>query len=292
MPSSGKRDGLEGVPAEVAAAVLAAALLHASWHALVKSSGDRIVALAGMNVVSGAVALALLPFVRPPTMGAAAVIAFSVLLHMGYKLALAQLYVKADLSHGYPLARGITPLVAAALGFAALGEAPSGWALAGIGAISAGILGLALERGARPLPGTALAAAAIAGTAVAGYSVVDAYGVRLNGDWLGFTAWLVAADSALFVGYALATRRAAATGLWRREWGRTLLSGALGVISFGVFMWALGRAQVGPVTALRETSIVFAALLGTWVLKEPANRLRYLSAALVTGGVAAIALSR
>lgn len=278
--------------AGVAAAVLAASLLHASWHALVKSSGDRVVALAGMNVVSGAVALALLPFVRVPTAVAGAVIAFSILLHMGYKLALARLYLKADLSQGYPLARGITPVIATALGFALLGERPGAWTLLGVLSISAGILGLLLERGARGLSLATLIAAGAAGAAVAAYSAVDAYGVRLNADWLGFTAWLVACDSLAFVGYALATRRGEAPALWRRDWHRTLASGALGVASFGVFMWALGRAQVGAVTALRETSIVFSALIGVWLLKEPANPVRYVSAAMVAAGVAAISLGR
>jgi drug/metabolite transporter (DMT)-like permease len=276
------------VDAGVAAAVLAASLLHASWHALVKSSGDRVVALAGMNVVSGAVAFALLPFVRMPTAAAGAVIACSILLHMGYKLALARLYLKADLSQGYPLARGITPVIATALGFALLGERPGGWTLLGVLSICAGIFGLVFERDARRLSLATLIAAGAAGTAVAAYSAVDAYGVRLNADWLGFTAWLVACDSAAFVSYAMATRRGAAIAAWRRDLLRTLASGALGLASFGVFMWALGRAEVGAVTALRETSIVFATLLGALFLKEPMNGVRYLSAALVMAGVAAI----
>ena len=272
----------------VAAAVLAAALLHASWHALVKSSGDRVVALAGMNLVSGAIALAFLPFVAVPTAGAALVIGVSIVLHGGYKLALAELYSRADLSQGYPLARGLTPIAAAALGLIFLGEVPSAWRLAGILAISAGIAGLLFERGARPQSAHSFAAAAVVGVTVAAYSVLDAYGVRINGDWLSFTAWLVACDSVAFVSYALFTRPAAAASAWRAEPARTLISGLLGTASFGVFMWALGRAQVGPVTALRETSIVFAALIGAYFLNEKAGVARYASAALVLAGTVAI----
>jgi uncharacterized membrane protein len=276
----------------VAVAVLAAALLHATWHALVKSSGDRIVALAGMNVVSGAVAFALLPFVSAPTAAAGAVIAFSVLLHMGYKVALARLYVRADLSQGYPLARGTTPLIAVGLGAAFLGERPSVATMAGIVAVSAGIAALVLEGGVRRTSFATLCAALAVGAAVAAYSVLDAYGVRLNGDWLGFTAWLVACDSAAFVSYAIATRRGAASATWRRDWQRTLASGALGVVSFGVFMWALGRAEVGAVTALRETSIVFSSILGTWFLKERKSPVRFAAAGMVMAGIAALALAR
>lgn len=273
----------------VAAAVLAAALLHASWQALVKSSGDGVVALAGMNLVSGTVALALLPFVRLPTPAAALVIAFSLLLHSGYKIALAQLYARADLSVGYPVARGLTPIFAVALALLFLGEVPRGATLAGVIAISLGIAGLVLERSAHAVSAASLAAAVIVGLSVAAYSALDAYGVRLNGDWLGFTAWLVVADSMLFLAYALATRRGKALSQWRRAWVRTLISGTLGLASYGVFMWALARAQVGAVAALRETSIVFAALVGTLVLKERMTRARALSILLVAAGAAAIA---
>jgi drug/metabolite transporter (DMT)-like permease len=145
-----------------------------------------------------------------------------------------------------------------------------------------------LERGVHAMSAASLAAASVAGLSVAAYSVLDAYGVRINGDWLGFTVWLVAADSALFVGYALGTRRARALRQWRDAWRLTLVSGLLGVASYGVFMWALGRA----LAALRETSIVFAAIVGTLVLKERMGRVRALSVLLVAAGVAAIALIR
>jgi drug/metabolite transporter (DMT)-like permease len=273
----------------VAAAVLAAALLHASWQALVKSSGDGVVALAGMNLVSGAVALALLPFVRMPTATAAVVIALSLALHSGYKIALAQLYARADLSVGYPVARGLTPVFATGLALVFLAEAPRGATLVGVLAISAGIAGLVFERGLRTVSAASLLAAVVVGLSVAAYSALDAYGVRINGDWLGFTVWLVVADSTVFLTYAIATRRGKAFRQWRESWGRTLISGALGLASYCVFMWALSRAQVGAVAALRETSIVFAALVGTLVLKERMTRVRALSILMVAAGAAAIA---
>lgn len=276
----------------VAAAVLAAALLHAAWHALVKSSGDRVVALAGMNLVSGSVALTLVPFVVLPPGPALAVIAVSVLVHGAYKLALATLYTGAELSRAYSMARGITPIVAMILAFALLGDRPGAVALAGILVVSAGVLGLLFEGSAVRLSPAKLAAALGAGTTVAVYSVIDAYGVRLTGDWLSFTVWLVACDSGAFVVYAIATRRREAIRVWRSAWGRTLMSGILGTVSFAVFMWALGRAQVGAVAALRETSIIFAALIGALVLKEPMTPARAAGAALVCAGVAAISFWR
>ncbi len=276
----------------VIAAMLAASLLHASWHALVKSSDDRVIALAGMNVVSGCTALALLPFAGALPAAAYAVIAGSVVLHAGYKLALAKLYVLADLGQAYPLARGLTPIIAALLAFAFMGEIPGTPALAGLALVSAGILALGFEKRVARIRPAAAASALVAGSAVAAYSVVDAYGVRVSGDWFAFTVWLVAIDSSSFVAYALCTRRATALQAWKAGWRRVLASGTLGVASFGVFMWALGVAPVGPVTALRETSVLFAAIIGAVALREAPGLLRYASAAVVTAGIGLIALAR
>jgi drug/metabolite transporter (DMT)-like permease len=276
----------------VAAAVLAAALLHAAWHALVKASGDQVIALAGMNLVSGTAALALLPFVSVPSTAAGVVIGVSVLLHMAYKLALARLYGRADLSVAYPVARGLTPAMAAIFALVFIGERPSLLAVGGILAISMGIASVMAGDAASRMSWPAFRSALVAGSTVAAYSVLDAYGVRVNGDWLGFTVWLVLADSAAFVAFALATRCRPALSAWRRGWLRTLVSGLLGTLSFGVFLWALGRAQVGPVAALRETSIVFASLIGMVILRERVTPNRAVSTALAMAGAAALALAR
>ena len=276
----------------VAAAVLAASLLHASWHALVKSTADRVVALAGMNVVSTAAALALLPLTSPLPGIAFAIIAGSILLHGAYKLALAGVYVAADLGQAYPLARGMTPIMAATLAIAALGEYPRPLEWTGIGLVCAGLLLLSLEGGRGRLPLRTIGLAACAGLAVAAYSVVDAYGIRMTGDWFSFTVWLVALDGSAFVCYVLATRGRTAIRAWKEAPGRTLASGALGVVSFGVFMWALGRAPVGAVAALRETSVLFAAVIGAVALGERATLNRCIAAVAVMSGVGIIALAR
>jgi drug/metabolite transporter (DMT)-like permease len=276
----------------VACAVLAAALLHASWHALVKTSGDRIVALAGMNIVSGGVALSMMPFVNMPTPAALGVVAGSVLLHFTYKISLATLYSRADLSMAYPLARGITPVLALVLAFGFLNELPSAATVAGVLAISLGIFGIVAEGRTPAVPARTLLAAGVAGAMVAAYSLVDAHGARINQDWLGYAVWLVAWDAITFVAYAFAARGKAAFMIWRSAWRRTLISGSLGVASFIVTMWALSRAPVAAVSALRETSIVFAAFIGAIFLKERMTRARYFGALVVMGGTMAIAFSR
>lgn len=275
----------------VIGAVLAASLLHASWHALVKSTADRLTALAGMNLFSAAIALACTPFVHLPPRMIFLIIGASVVLHGGYKVGLAALYGRADLGQAYPLARGLTPIMATILGLAGLGEWPKPSILAGICLVSAGLFALTRETVAERITGRTLLVAALTGLCVAAYSVLDAYAIRLNGDWLGFTVWLVLCDSGLFVVYTLATRGPSPVlASWRTGWAGVVVSGTFGVISFSVFLWALGRAPVGPVTALRETSVLFAAILGAAVLKETATWLRYAAAVSVMAGVVTIAV--
>ena len=276
----------------VATAVLAASLLHASWHALVKSTGDRVIALAGMNVVSSAIALALLPFARPLPILVYGLIFASSLVHLGYKVALARLYDRADLGRAYPLARGFAPLMAAVLACVALGEFPTLAAAAGIALICGGLMLLAFESDGHGASPAILLAAGSAGIAVAVYSVIDAYGIRLAGDWFSFTVCLIVVDGGMFISYAIATRGASAPRFWRKNVGRTLASGLLGTLSFAVFMWALSRASVGMVAALRETSVLFAAIIGAVVLGERATTKRYAAALLVIAGVVIIAFAR
>lgn len=283
---------MRGMDSAVVFALLGASLIHATWHALVKTTRDRVVALAGMNIVSSVTALALLPFAQPLPWTAFAVIAVSVLLHVAYKLLIARLYATADLGQAYPLARGFTPPLAAALAYLALGELPDANGQAAILVVCGGILLLAIEKGGYRLSGRSLVFGLFAGLSVASYSVVDAYGIRLSGDWFSFTVWLVLLDGGAFVAYALASRKNAALRAWRLDWKRTGLSGLLGVISFGIFMWALARAPVGPVTAIRETSVIFTALIGALVLGERASWTRYVAAFAVMGGIAVIALGR
>lgn len=266
----------------VVAALLAAALLHASWHAMIKASGDKEIGLAGMNVVSATVAIAFLPFVSPPPPSVWGLLALSVLFHNAYKLALARLYRLGDLSLGHPVARGLTPIFAALLGLALLGEVPALPQWTGIALVSAGLVVLASGSGRPSL--AAVGAAALVSLLAATYAVIDAKGVRLS-DWMGYTAWLMVFDGAVFIALTAGMRGGR---LWQAlsaaPW-QTLISGILGVASFGVFLWALGRGAVGGVVAVRETSALFAVLIGVVVLKERLTGRRVLALTLVFGGV-------
>lgn len=272
--------------------ILCASLLHASWHSLVKSSADQIVLLAGMGLVATLIAALATPWLALPSPRAWLVIAGSVTLHVGYKVALARSYALGELGQAFPLARGLVPLFSTVIAFLFLGQLPSFGQNLGIGLVSAGLLWLATHSVHGGIDHRIWLNTIAAGLAVAGYSVVDAYGARIDGDWASFTAWLVICDSLTFAGliYAIEGNR-----LWaamRRNRTRIAVSGILGMTSFGVLIWALSRSPVGPVAALRESSVLFATLIGVIVLGENRSPHRIAAAAIITIGLAVIALSR
>ncbi len=273
----------------ICAMLLGAALLHASWHAMVKSSGDRLISLAGMNVVSGCLSLAALPWVDTPQKAVWPVLAFSVVLHNAYKIGLAQVYRHGDLVQAYPIARGLTPLFATLIAFLALGELPDARQAAGVLLVSGGILAMSLDGQGRKPTVALMVAAAATGLMVAAYTVVDAYGSRLSGDWLSFVVWLMILDGVAFVGITNVARGRALWTTIAREWRRTLISGLLGTAAFSVLLWALSHGPIAGVSALRETSVLFACLIGVFVLKERWSGARAVGVTLIAAGIVAFA---
>ncbi len=271
-------------------ALLGAALLHASWHALIKNSGDQLIGLAGMNMFSTCVALIVLPFVSVPEGRVWMILALSVLLHNGYKLGLARLYRHGELSQAYPLARGFCPILVTAIAFFVLGESPTGYQLCGIFLISGGILAMRLdEKDFRP--GMALLFTAfLTGFMVAAYTVLDAYGARVSGDWLSFLVWLMFLDGLAFVALISLLRGNALWTTVYREWRLALISGFLGVTAFSVFLWALSRGLTGGVSALRETSVLFASLIGILIYKERYSLRKMAGILCITAGIITFAI--
>jgi drug/metabolite transporter (DMT)-like permease len=254
--------------------MLLAGLLHASWHSLVKYSGDQNLILAGMGLVAAAVAACALPFLPIPSIQVCSVIVGSAFLHVGYKLALARSYALGDLGQAYPLARGFVPLFYTTIAFILLAQSPSLTQFLGIAFVSLGLMWLA------------------AGFTVAGYSVVDAYGTRINGNWASFTAWLIVVDSFTF---SLLVYLMKGQQLWHDLWRhriRALVSGVLGVISFSVFLWALSHSPVGAVSALRESSVLFATIIGMFFHGESTSLHKMAAAGLIVAGLITIATAR
>jgi drug/metabolite transporter (DMT)-like permease len=269
--------------------MLLAGLLHASWHSIVKSGDSQITTLAGMGIVAATTAAVAIPFVPFPSISVWVIIALSVVLHVGYKICLSRAYEVGDLGQAFPLARGMVPLFATSLALLTLGQAPNVLQWCGVGLVSAGIIALVLDRIEGRTHWGLLAAAAGAGMTVAGYSVLDAYGTRLMGDWLAFAVWLVILDSVVFLALAAALRgNRLWTGLAATK-ARILVSGLLGLASFSVFLWALSRNPVGAVSALRETSVLFAGMIGVFLHQEKLNACRGAGAILVVVGIVIIA---
>ncbi|MDB5602239.1 MAG: hypothetical protein JWN71_4283 [Xanthobacteraceae bacterium] len=269
--------------------MLLAAVLHASWHALVKASQNGIATMAGMNLVSAGAALLVVPFVAFPAAEIWPILVLSALLQSTYKVSLSYAYRHGDLSQSYPAARGLTPVFATLIAFAAMGEIPTGQQLIGIILLTMGVLMFATEKLEFRMSGRTLIFVAIAALMVSGYSVSNSLGTRLSKDWLSYTAWLLLFDGGVFVAAVSAVQgRALWLTLWT-HWQLTCISGLLGIGSFAVFLWALSASPVGGVVALRESSILFACLIGIFALREPWSLPRILGCVLVTAGVATIA---
>jgi drug/metabolite transporter (DMT)-like permease len=269
--------------------VLMAALLHATWNALVKASGDRGMTLA--MIALGHVAFgAVLAFFAPlPGWQAVPWIAASTVIHWGYYWAIYHGYRLGDLSLVYPISRGMAPMLVALGAFLVLGETvdTSGWV--GIGAISGGVLLLAagsIRRGVDPravMLGTAL------GFIIASYSVVDGTGARLAESSLAYVAWLFLCEG--FVGAWLLWRRRRDMGrVGPRSWAIGLAGGVASALAYGLAIHAKTIAPVALVSAVRETSVVIAALIGTMLFGERPLLPRLLASCIVLAGILVIGL--
>ena len=273
------------VEPQVMALVLCAALMHASWNAIVKSDKDRLVSF-GMIMLAGSVAgLLVAPFVPLPKAEAWPYLIASILIHNFYYYFLLSAYSHGDLSHVYPIARGLGPLLVA-LSSGLFGEALHPHEGVGVLLISLGIVGLAMGQGFG-LPSSARATifAVLTGITIAGYTVADGLGARYSGDALGYIAWLNIAEGPWVMLVALYRRRGAAIVHLRSFWWRGTLGGVIATAGYGIAIWALSLGAMAHVAALRETSVLFAALMGTFLLKERFGLWRVGAAALIVSGL-------
>ncbi len=272
-------------------AVLAAGLLHAGWNALLKGAtgGDAMLDMATIVAGSAVCGLAVIPFVGIPDVAAWKFAAASAVIHWGYYVTLAQAYRTGDLSFAYPLMRGTAPLIVALLGIVFLREWPSPQIALGIALICAGIVSIAFARRGRHPPaaaGWAFANAAI----IATYTLVDGAGARASGNAPAYVSWLIFLEAIPFLGWVCLRQGNVAVAYVVRGWRRGLIGGAASLAAYGIVLWAMTLAPVAAVAALRETSVLFAALIGAIWLKEGLGMRRLAGAAGVVLGVAALKL--
>lgn len=275
-------------------AVLVAAALHATWSALVKSGGDpllNIVLVAGGSML---IALPLVFLVPLPTAEGWAFLAASVLVHALYYAATAWTYRIGDLSHVYTIMRGTPPFAVALAAPWLTGETLSPGAWLGIGLICCGILALGGVgpgglTAARPAAtGRALATAAT----IACYTLIDGLGVRNSGSAPSYIVWMFLLNAApiAVAAFALRGRRTVLAHL-SRHWRRGLVGGACSMAAYAIVLWAMTLAPIAPVAALRETSVIFAALIGVLLLGEPLGRRRVAAACVVAAGAIVLKLA-
>lgn len=274
----------------VVSIILAAALLHAVWNAIVKTAADRTTTLGLValgHVIPGVVMVAVLPLPEPESL---IYVALSTVIHFGYFYMLGQAYKHGDLSVVYPIARGIVPALVALWAMIFAGEFLPLQAWIGIAVIACGIQlssWTALRSG---VGRTALGYALGTGFCISLYSLVDGLGVRLSGNTLSYWAW--GAFGHLFIAGFIGWRKAPSLAkLPLRTWIIGITGGFVSMTAYGLVLFAKNFAPLGAVSALRETSVIFAALIGFVLLKE-GNWLRRLGAAvLMAFGVALIGLS-
>lgn len=267
-------------------AVLAAAACHAGWNALLKLNVAPVVATVLVAVAAGLLVLPLLPITPLPAAAAWPYIVASAIIHVAYFVALAEAYRWGDLSQVYPIARGTAPLLTAALASLWLNEAlgSNGWA--GVIVLAAGIL-LLTVKGARklaPFDHRAVAFALATSLTITAYTLVDGIGARLAGSALAYTVWLFIGDGITMAIYGALRVGPSLLKDFRAHWRIATAGAALSTAAYAIAIWAMTVAPIALVAALRETSVLFAALFGTVLLREPVLPVRLVAALLVMAG--------
>lgn len=277
----------------VALAVLIGALLHASWNALVKSSADKEMDTALIHLIGSVLTIPMVLWVGWPPQSAWPYLGASITIHIGYYVALTGAYRHGELGLTYPLMRGVAPLLVALSASVTLGEQLSPMAWLGVLGISLGVLVLGLSRHAFDAP-KAVAYALANAVIIAIYTVVDGQGVRAAGTTFNSTLQYVAAlfmlDGWPFALMIWARRGAALPRYARQRWPLASVGALASLGSYGIALWAMTRAPVAMVAALREVSVLFAVVIGALVLGEALTRRRIVGALVIIGGVMALRL--
>jgi phosphonate utilization associated putative membrane protein len=293
---------LGDITGPVLLAVLLGALLHASWNALIKSSQDKTLDTALIHSLGTVLALPMLALFGLPPVQAWPYILASTTIHIGYYVSLAGAYRHGDLGLTYPLMRGSAPLLVALASHALIGETLSPAAWAGVATVSAGVLLLGLSRHRLQAGGPvdeaqrrkALRFALGNAGFIAAYTIVDGLGVRASGDAMSYVAALFLFDGLPYLMLVLWQRRtdlATVRTYMLRRWPIAAVGTLASIGSYGIALWAMTRAPVATVAALRETSVLFAALLGAWLLREPFGWQRGIGTLVIVAGVMSLRFS-
>jgi drug/metabolite transporter (DMT)-like permease len=277
----------------VFAAVLFGAACHAGWNALIKFRIDPLASTALVAIAAGVVAFALLPLTGLPAKASWPWLVLSIVTHLFYFIGLIESYRAGDLGQVYPIARGSAPLMTAIASALLIGErlAPAAWI--GVVALAAGVL-LLSARGGRDLSRIdrrSVGFALFTATTICVYSLVDGLGGRASENPHAYTLALFAGDGVVMALYAWLRGGGRVFAEMPPYWKLGVLGGALQMVSYGIAIWAMTVAPIALVAALRETSVLFGALLAVVLLKEPWRPARIGAALMIVAGMVLIRLA-
>jgi len=273
--------------------VVFAAVLHALWNALVKGGADKELNLAAVIIGHTPFGLAVAFYAPFPEAASWPYLAAGLCLHLGYQLFLLTSYKLGDLTQVYPIARGSAPLLVAGASVIFLGVHLAATELLAIAIIAAGILSLSLVRQNDGLGNRKAALAAfITGCFIASYSLIDGLGARQSGTALGFYAWLSLGNALIFAIFFSLRRPGLLSRLLTEGRKTFVIGGAASYLAYSLVIWAFTKAPIALVTALRETSIIFALLIGVFFLKEKLNLAKVAATMLTLFGAALLRLSK
>ena len=267
-------------------AVLGAAILHAGWNVLLRGGADRLWSMLVMSVAVALAGLAAVPFVGVPGAAGLRFAALSGLLHVAYNLCLVRTYRSGDFGQSYPIARGSSPLLVTLGAAVFAGETLRPASIAGVLLVSGGIVSLAL-RDRRAVLGS-LPAALATGCCIGAYSLSDGFGVRAASHPMAYIVWSEMLGSGMTAAVLLAVPAVRRARVGRAETLRAAGGGIASLVAYGVVIWAMHTAPMGAVSALRETSVVFAALFGRLFLAETLTGRRVAACVAIACGAACL----
>lgn len=265
--------------------VLGAAVMHAGWNALVRGGIDPLLHTAAIVIWTGVIATPFVLILPAPSPQSLIILAYSVAIHLVYYFTLASAYRHAALSVVYPIMRGSAPLIVSIGAIWFMGESLAANRWLGIALISAGVIGIAL-RSNLTHPRQTLTWALACSVAIATYTIIDAHGARISGNALSFAAWMFLVESIVFA--ALLTALGRGPALYNYISTRlkaTAAAGALSATGYAIVLWAMTVAPVALVSATRESSVLFAAVIGVTLLREKLSLRQWVSALIIVTGL-------
>jgi drug/metabolite transporter (DMT)-like permease len=277
---------------DVFLAVLAAAAMHAGWNAVVKGGADPFETVTHVSLFSGATAVFLLPFVPVPASGVWVWLALSAIIHTVYRFMLVGAYRTGDMAQVYPIMRGAAPMMTAIGTALLIGEVISITGFVAVGLLSAGVFLMSIKGGrVGSFQGRAVGFALASALSTCAYTLVDGFGARANGSGPGFALWMFVGNALVMQSIALAMRGPAVYAGLRTNWALSFGGGVMSMSAYFIVIWGMTKAPIALVAALRETSVLFGAVIALLVLKEPMTGWRLIASLMVLSGVALLRIA-